>query len=434
MIAITVSRKGEKAITIQFRSPTTVSQDDHLDITTLLEITRKIADYAFERASDLDQQEVFPAEEFKQLAVAGLLTAPLSKGLGGLGLGFETGDTRELLMLLKEIGRGNLAVGRVYEGHVNALQLIQTFGTPEQIETYAADVRDLDKILGVWNAEATDGVKIIPLDNGNYLLQGCKTFASGCGYVERPFVNGALPDGSWQMCIVPMEKVKTVVDRDWWQPSGMKATVSYKVDFTGVELDRNCLIGNPGDYFRQPWLSAGVIRFAAVQLGGAEALFNTTRQYLQELNRTSHPNQQERLGKMAIAIESGNLWLCNVAQMVDGYAPIFGGYPDLSEQERAISPSETLRVRLRAEGIRKSPLLVAYANMVRTAIEQICMDVMQLSQRSIGTLGLLPPHPMERIIRDLSLYLRQPAYDVAIAKVGEYVLANKVPASEIWTI
>lgn len=345
--------------------------------------------------------------------MAGLLTAPLSQRLGGLGLGFETGNTTELLMLVKEIGRGNLAVGRVYEGHVNALQLIQTFGTPEQIETYAADaIRD--KIFGVWNAEAADGVKIIPLDNGNYLLQGCKTFASGCGYVERPFVNGALPDGSWQMCIVPMEKVKTVVDRDWWQPSGMKATVSYKVDFTGVELDRNCLIGNPGDYFRQPWLSAGVIRFAAVQLGGAEALFNTTRQYLQELNRTSHPNQQERLGKMAIAIESGNLWLCNVAQMVDRYAPIFGGYPDLPNPE--------------------SSQLVAYANMVRTAIEQICMDVMQLSQRSIGTLGLLPPHPMERIIRDLSLYLRQPAYDVAISKVGEYVLANQVPASEIWTI
>lgn len=404
-----------KTITTQFRSPITVSQDNHLDIniTTLLEITRKIADYAFERASELDQQGVFPAEEFKQLAVAGLLTAPLSQRLGGLGLGFETGNTTELLMLLKEIGRGNLAIGRVYEGHVNALQLIQTFATPEQIETYAADaIRD--KIFGVWNAEAADGVKIIPLDNGKYLLQGSKTFASGCGYVERPFVNGALPDGSWQMCIVPMEKVETVIDRDWWQPSGMKATVSYKVDFTGIELEHNFLIGNPGDYFRQPWLSAGVIRFAAVQLGGAEALFNTTRQYLQELNRTSHPNQQERLGKMAIAIESGNLWLCNVAQMVDRYAPIFGGYPNLPHPE--------------------SSRLVAYANMVRTAIEQICMDVMQLSQRSIGTLGLLPPHPMERIIRDLSLYLRQPAYDVAIAKVGEYVLANKVSASEIWTI
>ena len=339
------------------------------------------------------------------------MTAPLSRRLGGLGLGFETGHTEELLMLLKEIGRGNLVVGRIYEGHVNALQLIQTFGTSEQIEAYAADAKR-HKIFGVWNAEAKDGVHIVPLNNGKYRLKGSKTFCTGCGYVERPFVNGKLPDGSWQMCIVPMDEVETVVDSDWWQPSGMRATVSYKVDFTGVEVEPKSLLAQPGDYFRQPWLSGGVIRFAAVQLGGAEALFNATRQYLQKQNRCEHLHQQERLGKMAIAIESGSLWLKGAAQLVDNYAPVFGGYPE-DNQEQA-------------------PKLVAYSNMVRTAIEQICLDTIQLSQRSIGTLGLLPPEPMERIIRDLSLYLRQPAFDVAITDVGKYVLSQTDDASQLW--
>ena len=348
------------------------------------------------------------------MAAAGLLTAPLSQRLGGLGLGFETGQTDELLMLLQEIGRGNLVVGRIYEGHVNALQLIQTFGTSEQIKAYAGDARQ-QMIFGVWNAEAQDGVKIIPLDNCKYRLEGrggggC----TGCGYVERPFVNGKLPDGSWQMCIVPMDEVATVVDPDWWQPAGMRATVSYKVDFTGGEVEQESLLAQPGDYFRQPWLSGGVIRFAAVQLGGASALFDATRQYLQKLDRCGHPQQQERLGKMAIAIESGNLWLKGAAQLVDNYAPVFGGYPN-DHQEQAAK-------------------LVAYSNMVRTAIEQICIDTIQLSQRSIGTLGLLPPEPMERIIRDLSLYLRQPAFDAALTDVGKYVLAETVNANEIWSM
>lgn len=341
------------------------------------------------------------------------MTAPLNRQLGGLGLGFETGHTKELLLLLKEIGRGNLVVGRIYEGHVNALQLIQTFGTAEQIEAYAADARQ-GKIFGVWNAEAEDGVKITPLDNGKYRLEGSKTFCTGCGYVERPFVNGKLPDGGWQMCIVPMEEVKTEVDPDWWQPAGMRATVSYKVDFTGVEVEPKSSIAKPGDYFRQPWLSGGVIRFAAVQLGGAEALFDATRQYLQKLNRCNHPYQQERLGKMAIALERGNLWLGGAAQLVDSYAPVFGGYPDDSQEQ--------------------APKLVAYANMVRTAIEQICLDIIQLSQRSIGTLGLLPPEPMERIIRDLNLYLRQPAFDAAISNVGQYVLTETERASKLWQV
>jgi alkylation response protein AidB-like acyl-CoA dehydrogenase len=339
----------------------------------------------------------------------------LAHSLGGLGLGFETGYTKELLQLLTKIGTGNLAVGRIYEGHVNALQLIQTFGTKQQQEFYAAEVGDFQKIFGVWNAEATDGVKIIPLGNSKYRLEGSKTFCSGCGYVERPFVNGKLPDGSWQMCIVPMEQVKTIIDTNWWQPSGMRATVSYKVDFTGVEVEQKSLIGQPGDYLRQPWLSLGVIRFAAVQLGGAEALFNATREYLQQLNRCDNPHQQERLGQMAIAITNGQLWLQSVAQLVDLYAPIFGGYPD-NDSSAQVSK------------------LVAYANMTRTAIEKICMEVIQLSDRSIGTLGLLPPQPMERLIRDLSLYLRQPAFDTAITNIGKYVLSTTTNADRLWLL
>lgn len=372
----------------------------------------KIADLAFANASAIDCQGAFPAEEFKLIASSGLLAVPLPREHGGLGLGTEAGGTLQLLMLLKQLGRGNLSVGRVYEGHINALQLIHTFGTPEQMKACAADARDRHKIFGVWNAEAEDGVKIIPIGDGRYRLEGSKTFASGSGYVERPFVNGVLPDGSWQMCIVPMDEVRTVADPSWWQPSGMRASASYKVDFSGVELNSFALIGAPGDYHRQPWLSGGVIRFASVQFGAAEVLFNLTREYLRDLNRTGDPYQQARVGKMAIAIESGNLWLRSAAAIVDEYAPVFGGYPT--------SPNE------------KANMLVAYANMVRTAIEGICIDVMQMTERSVGTRGLLPPNPIERIVRDLTLYLRQPAFDAALANVGQYA-SSLDPASSLWS-
>lgn len=372
----------------------------------------EIADFCAANASAIDHNGAFPVKEFELIAEAGLLAAPLKPELGGLGLGIQAQVTCELLMLLKQMGRGNLAVGRVYEGHVNALQLIQTFGTAAQSEAYASDARDRHKIFGVWNAEAEDGVKLAPLEHGQYRLDGSKTFCSGSGFVDRPFASGTLPDGSWQMCIVPMDAVATVSDPTWWQPSGMRATASFKVNFSGVELAASALIGKPGDYFRQPWLTAGVIRFAAVQLGGAEALFDATRQYLQRLNRTSDPYQQERLGHMAIALESGNLWLRSAAAFVKAYAPIFAGDPD--------------------QGSDQTAKLVAYANMVRTAIEQICMDVIQLCERSVGTRGLLPPHPMERLIRDLTLYLRQPVFDAALSNVGQYALSQAHPTDSLW--
>lgn len=372
----------------------------------------EVADFCAENANSVDENGAFPQKEFELIAEVGLLAAPLQADLGGWGAGIDANVTKEVLMLLKHIGRGNLAVGRVYEGHINALQLIQTFGTKEQIAAYAHDARDRHKIFGVWNAEASDGVKIIPLENGRYRLEGCKTFCSGSGYVERPFVNGVLPDGTWQMCIVPMDEVATVSDPSWWNPSGMRATASFKVDFSDVELNSSALIGNPGDYYRQPWLSGGVVRFAAVQLGGAEALFDLTRQYLRDLEYTNDPYQRERLGKMAIAIETGNIWLRSSADIIADYAPVFGGYPN--------------------QGNPDADRLVAYTNMVRTTIEQICIDVMQMCQRSVGTRGLLPPNGMERIIRDLTLYLRQPAFDAALSSVGQYVLNESNPACSLW--
>ncbi len=400
------------------KTPAAVAFDAVTSSPDLLEVAEKIADAAALRAASIDRFGGFPSREFKQLADAGLIAAPVHQRHGGLGLGFESRQTWLLLEILKQIGRGNLSLGRVYEGHVNGLQLVQTFGTDKQKKRFAADALS-GKVFGVWNAEGADGIKLYPLNNGRYRLEGSKTFCSGCGYVERPFVNGALPDGGWQMCIVPIEEVEVKVDPNWWQPPGMKASASYKVDFTGVEISAEEVIGKPGDYFRQPWLTGGVIRFAAVQLGGAEALFDATRTYLQALGRTDHPHQQARLGQMAIALEQGNLWLKNSAAKVESYAPVFG---DLPRESKDLADSEALKVRQ----------LMNYSNMVRTAIEQICMDMIQLSERCIGTNGLLPPHPMERIIRDLTLYLRQPAFDISLTGIGEYVLSQQAPASALW--
>ena len=377
----------------------------------------EIAQYCSAHASSIDRHGAFPVEEFKLIAEAGLLTVPLMPQWGGLGLGVNSSLMNEVLLMLRLMGWGNLAVGRIFEGHVNALQLIQTFGSKEQIERYAEDVCDRHKIFGVWNAEANDGVQIVPLDNGQYTLKGSKTFCSGAGYVERPFVNGRLGQ-DWQMCVVPMDQVSTQSNLSGWQPLGMKATASCKIDFSGVELTAMDLIGQPQDYERQPWLSGGAIRFAAVQLGGAEALVDATHYYLKNLGRSNDSYQETRMGQMTIALESGKLWLRGAADLIAAYDPTFGGSLHPSESKSGLNLS--------------SEHLVNYVNMARTVIEQVCMDIIQLCERSIGTRGLLPPHPMERIIRDLTLYLRQPGFDATLQSVGHVAFSSPNPISSLW--
>ena len=346
------------------------------------------------------------------LADAGLLGLPVPQAVGGGGLGTGPGQTGALLGLLSELGRGNLSLGRIYEGHANALQLIAAYGTRSQVAAAADDACAGRRLFGVWNTEAADGITITPMMAGRYRLAGAKTFASGAGVVTRALVTGRLPDGGWQMCLLPLDEVATSADASWWRPMGMYGSASFKVDVSGVEIGQEALIGPPDAYQRQPWLSAGAIRFAAVQLGGAEALFDVARAELRSLGRDGDPHQRARFGQLAVAIESGRLWLRGAAPHID----------QLLAGECAGTPDEELLLRV-----------VAYVNMARTAIERICLDTIELTQRSIGVRGLLKPHPVERLVRDLSLYLRQPVPDAALTNAGQFVLESPSASPDLWS-
>ena len=355
-------------------------------------------------AAQTDTDETFPEDAFGRLANAGLLGVMLPHELTDR----EPATTSQLLQVLKRIGAANLAVGRVYEGHINALNLIQLYATPAQQRSWFADAGHHKKLFSVWNTQAADGVKIERIGDGRYRMAGSKTFCSGAGWIQRPLVTGELvgtDKKGWQMCIIPVERVKAIPqDTRFWQPLGMRASVSYKLDFTGVELTENDLLGQPDDYYRQPCFGGGAIRFAAVQLGGAEALLEATRAFLAGMNRTDDLFQQTRLAEMAWLVESGNQWINAAGAKTDAW---------LANGE-------------------DNAKIVAYANMTRTAIEEICLRVMALAERSVGARGLMRPLPFERIHRDLTFYLRQPAPDATVLDIGRYVLKNQQNVHELW--
>ena len=335
------------------------------------------------------------SSEFSWLGEAGFLSVPMPREMGGKAWGIEAGTWRHLLRLLKIIGRGNLSVGRIYEGHVNALQLIFQWGHPAQIEAAAEDVKN-GCLFGVWNTEArSDGLALTEVGFGNrrFQLSGAKTFASGASILQRVFANATL-SGGWQMCLVPLDQVKVERDADSWQPLGMRATESIRVNFDAVELDGTALVGEPGDYHREPWFSGGAIRFAAVQLGGAEAVAEASRRFLQQESRTEDPHQAIRAGEIAALLETGNLWLGGAA---------------LRAEAAAAFPEE----------------LVAYAGLMRRTIERIGMEVIEHAVRSSGARALLRPNPLERLVRDLTMYLRQPVPDLILERAGKFTLKSE---------
>ena len=361
------------------------------------------------QAAATDVAEGFPTLEMQWLRAAGLLAAPLPVGQGGAGLG-EPAHTLGLLQTLYHLGRGNLAVGRLWEGHCNALLLLRRFGTAAQQARAAADAR-AGHLFGVWNTEnPAEGVRLVPLPTvGCYQLRGAKTFASGAGQVSRALLTAALPDKKgWQMLLLPADQQAPTLDRSFWRPLGMRATASFRAQLDGLEISYQDLIGQANDYYQQPWFGGGAVRFAAVQLGGAAAVLDETRRFLRRQHRTDDPYQRQRLGEMLVLHEAGQRWLHGAAEHAS--LPATAVVPDPARQAA----------------------IGAYANLMRTATEEICLTTLRLAERSVGARGLLQPEPFERLHRDLTHYLRQPAPDAALADAGRFALGSDKPAYQLF--
>ena len=343
-------------------------------------------------AAQSDQDGLFPQHEFDLIRHSGLLTITLP----GQQLCFRQKRTQELLQLLKCIGKASLPVGRIYEGHINALYLVFLYGNEEQKRRLYTDA--YENRFGVWNTQDSQGLEMHDLGNGRYSLQGSKTFCSGGPWIARPLVTAKLVSSKktgWQMCIIPKEKLKAIKsDSSFWKPLGMRASASFRMDFTGIQIEDADLLGRPDDYYRQPHFGSGAIRFAAVQLGGAEAFLEETHRFLKGAQRTDDPFQRARVAEISMLVETGNLWINQAGHRHDQWLSM----SDSTEK------------------------LQAYVNMTRTIIEEICLRTMQLAERSVGARGLMRPGKLERLHRDLTTYLRQPSPDAAQTAAGKYIL------------
>jgi alkylation response protein AidB-like acyl-CoA dehydrogenase len=355
------------------------------------------------RAAALDCDGAFPAEDVAALAEAGLLTAPLPVREGGHGLGTASEGAAGLVHALRLIGRASLPLGRLYEGHVNALRLVLRDGTPAQRAAAARDAME-GRLFAVWNTDAPGEppLGMHATGPGRWRLEGRKVLCSGAGRVGRALVT-AFEGGDTvrpaRMLLLTLPQDGGRADLASWTAQGMRASATGAVEFTGLEIGADSLLGSPGAYLRQPDFSAGAWRFAAVQLGGAEALAEALRQHLRRTGRGADPHQAARLGQVAIALETGRLWVEAAAQR--------------AERPGTVAPD-------------------VFVNLARTAIERAALDILELVQRSVGLAAFLRPAPMERIARDLATYLRQPAPDRALAEAAARVLTAQREIGDLW--
>ncbi len=319
------------------------------------------------RAEALDRTASFPDEELARLRSAGAL-APRAHDA--------------LVKLLILVGQGNLSVGRILEAHVNALHLMARFGA----------IPDDGLLYALWVTDPPSGGLRMRVSGSRITLTGGKQFCSGAGHATGALVTAEDDNGDTRMLVLPLDIGERVSPLP--APlSGMRAAVTGAVDFDGCEAPADALLGGPGDYLREPDFSAGAWRGSAVALGGLIALVDHALLQLHESGRVDNPHTRARLGKTLIARETGRLWVHAAARIAE-------------------DPLADTSYRVSAVGL------------TRIAVETACLDAMRWVQRSLGLTAFRQGTAVERICRDLSAYLRQPAPDEVLTEAAAWFASH----------
>jgi alkylation response protein AidB-like acyl-CoA dehydrogenase len=290
-----------------------------------------------------------------------------------------------LLRLLYSVGRRDLPLGRLLEGHVDARQIVARYGTPTQ-RAGAEDAVRAGAAFGVWNADLSGE----PLILAGGRLAGGKAFASGAGLLTHALVSFDA-EGGRQLLLLDLARTPPVIDRSWWRVTGMQRSETHIVRWDDAPVASEALIGVAGDYLREPFFSGGAIRFAAVQAGGIAGVVDAVRDHLVAQRREQDQVQRGRLADLFNAAQAA---ADAVSRAAHGWS---------------------------AEDVSATLALVAAA---RNAVYSAGETVLTLAQAAVGLQAMFVDHPLAERLTDLAVYLRQPAPDVQRGLAGEAVAAG----------
>ena len=341
------------------------------------------------RSGAADRHDGSLEDDIAALRNAGWLAACLPSADGGAGWGSEPSGTQAVFDALRKLGRANLSTARLFEGHVNAVKLVQLYAGGG-VRTRAFKAVRNGALLGVWGADDADHPASLEMREGTATLSGAKRFASGLGLVEQAVI-AVKTEAGLRLLLVPTGDAARA-DTSGWRVGGMRATASGTFDLTGLTVPAANILGKPDDYLIEPHFEGGIWRYCAAHLGAAEALYEAMRGGLLERERAGDPHQQKRLVECAIAVETARMWILRAAKAVE------------------------------AAGAK--PEKAALSLLAREVTEHSCLLVMDRVESALGMSAYVEGTIVERTCRDLRLFLRQAAPDAKRARAAQALLSG----------
>ncbi|MBY5162447.1 acyl-CoA dehydrogenase [Salsipaludibacter albus] len=168
-----------------------------------------------------------------------------------------SGGTWERWCRLAEVAATDLSLGRLVEGHLDAVAIRREAG----LTTGSG-------LSGVFAARGPGStVEAVPTADG-WTLSGTRRYASGARVLDRALVDTESPEGS-QLFEVDLRAEGIRVVPDSWQAVGMAATDTITLTFHDVAVPSDARVGGPGFYTQRPGFGHGGAGVAACWWGGA---------------------------------------------------------------------------------------------------------------------------------------------------------------------
>jgi len=328
----------------------------------------------------------FPAAPIALLERAGMLAWNAKAGAARPPAAAE-------LELVRQVARADGSVGRIYDGHLNAVErlAVQAPVAIRDRELAAVVARRLR--AGVWGGDPGPGEGLpatVVEVGGDEVLRGVKTFCSGAGGLDRALIlarqaKGGPPLAVW---IDLTDERRVEVDTSWFRSHGLRASVSHRVVFDDAPVLAR--FGPPGSLAAQPWFSRDALRTAATWAGMADTAAGTA---LDELAGRPGRGQLEALaaGRILTAQRTIDLWISRGAEAME-------------------AADETL------------PELAVQA---RVGISDACRVLLDEAARACGSRPFARAGALDRARRDLEVFLLQHRLDPLLARLGEAALEER---------
>ena len=298
----------------------------------LLSLTADISARALiPRASEAERAARFPRAEFRTLGEAGLLGLPYPEEYGGAGMPAEA-----YLQVFEELGRAWASVAVGVSVHALACMPVAMFGTDEQKQRWLPWMLSGETLGAYCLSEAHAGsdpaamrARAVKVDGG-YELTGAKAWTTHGGEADFYTVmarTSADPRAGISCFLVPADTTGVSADPPE-RKLGLTGSTTATVNFDGVFVPEECLIGAPGDGLRIAYaaLDSGRLGIAAIATGLAQAALDEAAAYARSREAFGQPIIRHEgvgfmLADMAVAVETSRAMYLAAARRRDQQLP-----------------------------------------------------------------------------------------------------------------